>query len=495
MSYLYCIEHGQEKRSQIEKINWKHYPGEYAKIAEGLLTASYRCDECNKILNNETEAMLICYYQDGYSDSLEHKYFNKSDVVFLPENRAEDQASITPPMIEKDNHSFTLQIQENTLHKNPRLLSFSVSLASNVSGHKHTALSDRRFFIIDHSDMLFLKDYFENHRLFNLKSHSDKDNKVLEIGSSIWDHLFFSHQDTAEIWRTIRENLQKLKVEIIPESARGHAYPWELMVPNGQPPLALFCNSFTRKPKDIAPQKKAITNLDSLRVLLVTCRQSARDIPEDAIITMLTAMLNKLKGKVDIQFEHIKSATYKNIEHHLLEALKNGNPFHIVHFDGHGLYQTKEKRGYIIFEDEHSYDSFDLVDGDRFGKILEEAGVSYLVLNACESAQTTTPELLSPLTTPSPVWPMTQEKGFPFHVSVMKYGVAGVVAMRYKVSLTMAQCFYCGFYSSLQKGDDFIKAATFGRKALATTAEDLNSAGRNLHDWSIPVVYEARYND
>ena len=84
-----------------------------------------------------------------------------------------------------------------------------------------------------------------------------------------------------------------------------------------------------------------------------------------------------------------------------------GRPFHIVHFDGHGIYadlsQTRladwlktinvltlggpstGKHGYLLFEHPKPGQNAPR-PGEELGKLLHDNGVPVLVLNACQTA-------------------------------------------------------------------------------------------------------------
>ncbi|HSN75589.1 MAG TPA: CHAT domain-containing protein, partial [Anaerolineae bacterium] len=105
----------------------------------------------------------------------------------------------------------------------------------------------------------------------------------------------------------------------------------------------------------------------------------------------------------------LRPPTFARLGQALRQARDAGRPYHVVHFDGHGLYaQVKERKsvlallrglmplllagpdtgahGYLVFENPELEDNAELVKGDALGRLLAEAGVPVLVLNACRSA-------------------------------------------------------------------------------------------------------------
>ncbi len=103
----------------------------------------------------------------------------------------------------------------------------------------------------------------------------------------------------------------------------------------------------------------------------------------------------------------LRPPTFEQLQKTLTDAKEAGRPYHIVHFDGHGIYAdlttttlaawlsglsnltlggaTAGKHGYLLFE-HASEDKMRPVDGQTLGQLLHDNGVPVLVLNACQSA-------------------------------------------------------------------------------------------------------------
>ena len=93
---------------------------------------------------------------------------------------------------------------------------------------------------------------------------------------------------------------------------------------------------------------------------------------------------------------------------------------HVVHFDGHGVYDASLGLGYLLFEkDDHTGDR---VDATRLGTLLNRCGVPLMVLNACQSA--------------------SQEEANPYAsvaARLIRAGVGSVLAMNYSVLVDAAR--------------------------------------------------------
>ena len=166
----------------------------------------------------------------------------------------------------------------------------------------------------------------------------------------------------------------------------------------------------------------------------------------------------------------LRPPTFGELTRVLSAAKAAGSPYHVVHFDGHGVYLNEDvvanaagefdpampslvspprpgAHGYLIFEDPGPSGSQQLVDGPVLGRLLADAGVPVLVLNACRSAHAdlvTAPEMVTVV--------MDAHERVRAYGSlaqeVMDAGVAGVVAMRYNVYVVTAAQFIGEVYAA-----------------------------------------------
>jgi len=220
------------------------------------------------------------------------------------------------------------------------------------------------------------------------------------------------------------------------------------------------------------------------------------------------------------QLDVLRPPTFERLGRVLHQAQAEGRPYHVVHFDGHGVYTEVEQPGglanllqglsplilsgpregahdYLLFENPALDENVQLVDGPALGKLLVETGVPVLVLNACRSAHAEAPE--APTPTPPPqagegladVHTQVRALGS-LAQEVMDAGAMAVVAMRYNVYVVTAAQFVADLYASLAQGHTLGQAVTLGRKQLA--AQPLRTLAYDplpLQDWPVPVAYEA----
>ncbi len=277
------------------------------------------------------------------------------------------------------------------------------------------------------------------------------------------------------------------------------------------------------------------------------CRpQGGDDVPFRSVASRLVKGLSA-EARAVFQLDVLRPPTIEQLGRALREAKAAGKPYHVVHFDGHGVYGDAEavrrslnpdqfrdsrpgQHGYLVFEQPALSDNRDPLGGPDLGRLLVETGVPVLVLNACRSAHAEgdpRPETRDPRpvaqgdeatgrrgdgapngaeanselrtqnselnTQSSELSPHEHVRAFgSLAQEVMDAGVAGVVAMRYNVYVVTAAQFVADLYAALVRGQTLGEAATLGRKQLHTQPlRELAGEPRELHDWPVPIVYEA----
>ena len=175
----------------------------------------------------------------------------------------------------------------------------------------------------------------------------------------------------------------------------------------------------------------------------------------------------------------------------MLHAARDaGAPYHVVHFDGHGVWADPADQGwlresapgaagwslvspprpgahgYLLFEDPQRPGWLQLADGPALGRLLADAAVPLLVLNACRSAHAEPPAVPMPGTAD----PHGRIRAYgSLAQEVMDAGVAGVVAMRYNVYVGTAARFTADVYAGLLAGQPLGAAVTAARSQLAAS--------------------------
>jgi hypothetical protein len=243
----------------------------------------------------------------------------------------------------------------------------------------------------------------------------------------------------------------------------------------------------------------------------VICRPKGRfDVPFRSVASRI---LKGLGNQPDsFQLDVLRPPTFEALSLKLRQAKAEGKPYHVVHFDGHGVYEDSKQvtlqnnplifrdqrpgmHGYLAFENSAKEDNVEFVNGPELGRLLVETDVPVLVLNACRSAHAEAQN------TPTQVNEST-ESANDLHAQVRAFGslaqevidagVAGVVAMRYNVYVMTAAQFVTDLYAALVQGQTLGEAVSLGRKQLdAQPQREIAFKPTALQDWLVPVVYEA----
>ena len=260
------------------------------------------------------------------------------------------------------------------------------------------------------------------------------------------------------------------------------ALPWELLH-NGDG--FLFQGGRPTRVRRRLPNKRTLAVpvvAPPIRVLLITAR------PEDdacgyldhrASALPLVAATEEL-GEV-LRLTLLHPATYPALETELARAQQAGEPYHVVHFDGHGVYDRRVGLGGLCFEDPS--DSHKLtgrrhqtVYTNQLGPLLKDYRIPLVLLEACQSAKA--------------------DAGAESVASdLLQRGVASVVAMSHSVLVETARRFVAAFYAELAKGQRVGQAMLAGQRALhrdPSRGQRYGIGELTLADWFVPVLYQEK---
>ena len=358
----------------------------------------------------------------------------------------------------------------------------------------------------------YLEDYLQRAESVEKVQVEQIETLMKQRGEELYRKVLRANDDTQDLWSSIRNNLSDLRVEISTGIAEAASIPWELMYePQSDSPIALRVKSFVRVQSNPNVSFVPVPQTEGgrVRLLYVVCRpRGTEDVALRTVANRLLQDLGEDRGRYDITA--LRPPTYEQLQKELTDAKEAGRPYHIVHFDGHGIYtdlskttmawwftqlssialggEGSGKHGYLLFEHPGSEEKMRPVLGDELGRLLHDTGVPVLVLNACQSAMH---EALEKPDNADTVHDEVHAIGS-LAQAVIDQGIPAVLGMRYSVFVVTAAQYIGELYAAVAKGRGFGQAATEGRKHLHRNPDRwVGLQPRPLQDWFVPVVYEA----
>jgi len=241
--------------------------------------------------------------------------------------------------------------------------------------------------------------------------------------------------------------------------------PWELLRA-GDRLLHQHRVTVVRRPVSKTPNLHAADTSEGLRVLVIVCRPEDERFLDPRYTPQ--AILDALAARSEVQVDFCRPGTLKALRAQLQAADHRGEPYHVVHFDGHG------GTGVLCFEKEDG--RTDLVKARRFGDLMSEFEIPLVVLEACRTStlsfahETVASELL-------------------------RQGVGTVVAMGHAVHMDLTEVLMRGFYGALTEAVPVGEALRRARNEAYTKPERRRSANPEapiveLLDWFVPQLYQ-----
>ncbi|HEV7403252.1 MAG TPA: CHAT domain-containing protein [Chthoniobacteraceae bacterium] len=219
-----------------------------------------------------------------------------------------------------------------------------------------------------------------------------------------------------------------------------------------------------------------------IRILLVTARpedEACGYIDHRASALPLVEAMEELGGLVRL---HILSPpTLPALREELERADKADKPYHVVHFDGHGVYDRTVGLGGLCFEDPQDTGKLEkrrhtTVFTDELGELLRAHRVPLVFLEACQTA-------------------MSEKASDPVAAKLLSEGAASVVAMSHSVLVETARRFVESFYKALARGARVGAAMLDGQRHLKDDtfrARVFGVGELRLEDWFVPVLFQEK---
>lgn len=250
----------------------------------------------------------------------------------------------------------------------------------------------------------------------------------------------------------IRLNLDKM-----PQAAN---LPWEyLFDPTNGQFLASSIHSPLMRYIDLMHQIRPIVVEPPLRILMVIASPTNHaPIYTDREWFNLVDTLDYLALEGKLVLERLREPTLFSLQRQLRQK-----DYHIVHFVGHGAYDTQSQDGLLLFEDERRAGR--LVSGQHLGSMLREHFALRLVLLDIRDGA-------------------RDAKQHPFLSAANRLvhkGISAAVALRSELPAGLASVFVNNFYPHIAQLAPVDVAMGHARQALQTASSGLA--------WAQPVLY------
>lgn len=136
--------------------------------------------------------------------------------------------------------------------------------------------------------------------------------------------------------------------------------------------------------------------------------------------------------------------------------------WHVLHFIGHATFDTHDRTGMLLFEDQHGRSH--MVDAQTFGMMLHDHQLRLVVLNACDTARGNAY---------SPFAGIAQ--------TLLQQGIPSVIAMQFPITDGAAIILTQNLYQAIAEGHSVEAAMSAARQAIWSDS--------NRIEWATPVLY------
>jgi CHAT domain-containing protein len=228
------------------------------------------------------------------------------------------------------------------------------------------------------------------------------------------------------------------------------------------------------------PQSVKVTGLP-IRILLISPR------PEDAHTGYIDHRISALPLVEAVEslgelatLTVLTPPTFPALQQALQQVAAKNQPFDVVHFDGHGVYDREHGLGGLCFEDPKDAQklqkrAMEFIDARDMAAVMRDHRIPLVFLEACQSATVEVDPTAS------------------VAAKLLEEGVTSVVAMSHSVLVETARRFVKAFYEELARGARVGQAMLAGQQALIgdTYRGKIMGAGElHLQDWFVPVLYQ-----
>ncbi|MFK7922142.1 MAG: CHAT domain-containing protein, partial [Bacteroidia bacterium] len=185
-----------------------------------------------------------------------------------------------------------------------------------------------------------------------------------------------------------------------------------------------------------------------------------------------------------IQVKVLTTPTFLALKAEIEKAQDADQPYDVLHFDGHGVFDKQRGLGALCFESAKVEEqsklhgrAMELIYADQMVELLDKNRIPLVFLEACQTAQVDTD-------------PTASVAG-----RLLQAGVSSVVAMTHSVLVETARRFTGAFYKALANGKRIGEAMLVGQQYLYFDdfrGEIMGKGELHLKDWFVPVLYQEK---
>jgi tetratricopeptide (TPR) repeat protein len=217
---------------------------------------------------------------------------------------------------------------------------------------------------------------------------------------------------------------------------------------------------------------------DQLRVLMVVARpEKAGLIDPGATVSAVLDAIEPLGTTVKLDV--LRPPTAAALAEALRAAWDNRKPYHVLHFDGHGVYDRQQGLGLLCFEHpdpaKRAAGEVERVSGAELRERLGQVHLPLALLEACQSGEA------------------GEDAESAVAAALLAAGARSVLAMSHSVLVTAAQRFSGALYRGICDGLSVAEAVTTARHALLQDPRRGQAGGGHelsLRDWFVPVLLQ-----
>lgn len=271
------------------------------------------------------------------------------------------------------------------------------------------------------------------------------------FGEGVHSLLMTSRQQAAMSGEQLRIVLRMAPAELA-------CLPWEFLFDPGEDDYLCLSTPLIRRPQVLRPVR-ALGVTGPLRVLgMAVTPGDQPGLAADEERRRLAAATDALAGRVELAWTGGQSWRDLN------GALRHGGPWHVLHFIGHGGFDSLAQEGVLILADEDGR-SHALSASDLALLVEKHPSVRLVVLNACDTGQSSALNAFSSVAG-----------------ALLRRGVPSVLAMQFPITDTAAIEFSRTFYEGLADRLPVDTAVTEARHAVRITFS-------GTLEWGTPVLY------